>query len=80
MGEWDGGRGTPARPSEAAAAARGGSTTEDQPRNASAARSETGDMESLCQPSPVSLASLACQDFFHSLSEVIYGCHEAASG
>lgn len=36
-------------------------------RNISAAGSEKGDMESLSQPSPASLASLAGQDFIHSL-------------
>lgn len=64
----------------AAAAVQGGSTTKEQPKNVSATGSETGDIESLSQPSPVSLASLAGRDFIHLLWEVIYGCHEAASG
>lgn len=49
-------------------------------RNISAAGSERGDMGSLSRPSPAALASLAGQDFVHSLTWVIYGCHEAASG
>lgn len=37
-------------------------------------------MESLSQPSLVSLASLAGPDFIHSVTWLIYGFHEAASG
>ena len=58
--------GGPAPPDGAAAAAWGEGATEDEPRNISAAGSERGDTESLLQPSPASLASLAGWEFIHS--------------
>ena len=66
VGNGMGAGGGPAPPDQAAAAAWGEEGTEDQPRNISAAGSERRDTESLSQPSPASLASLAGWEFIHS--------------
>ena len=59
VGNGMGAGGGPAPPDRAAAGVWGEEATEDQPRNISAAGSERRDTESLSQPSPASLASLA---------------------
>lgn len=66
MGNGMGAGGGLAPPDGAAAAAWREGATEDKPRNISAAGSERGDAESLLQPSPASLASLAGWEFIHS--------------